>query len=129
MSCSVETIYIVIDQADTPTRRLLTLQHVMRKLVTWPGPWLSPNLVSHGFALHLDLVLTLVISLQHIPSHRRTMQSHKNVVTNTNANHNRRRKPRRQPQKEPAAVNPPIVNVQAEGWGSTADPWSGTIGT
>jgi len=45
----------------------------------------------------------------------------------TNPNHHRRNKPRRQPQKGPAAVNPPVVNVQAEGWGASADPWPGTI--
>ncbi|KAF9650032.1 hypothetical protein BDM02DRAFT_3112617 [Thelephora ganbajun] len=55
------------------------------------------------------------------------MQSHKNIVTNTNSNHNRRRKPWRQPHKEPVVVNPPAVSVQPEDWGSTADPWPGTI--
>ena len=87
-----------------------------------------PNPVDRGLALHPDLLLTPVISPRHILSHRRTMQSHKNTVANANPNYNRRRKSRRQPHKEPIVVNPPAVNVQAEGWGSTADPWPGTIG-
>jgi len=55
------------------------------------------------------------------------MKPYKNTAAHANPNHNRRRKPRRQPHNEPAVVGRPAANVQAEAWGSTAEPWPGTI--
>lgn len=56
------------------------------------------------------------------------MQSHKNTPKKANANHHRKYKPRRQPHKAPATFNPPAANVQAEEWGSSANPWPETVG-
>jgi len=55
------------------------------------------------------------------------MQSHKNTPKKNNANHHRKHKPRRQPHKEPVTFNPPAANVQAEEWGSSANPWPETV--
>ncbi|KAF9787330.1 hypothetical protein BJ322DRAFT_717487 [Thelephora terrestris] len=55
------------------------------------------------------------------------MQPHKNTPKKANSNHQRKHKPRRQPHKETVAVNSPAVNAQAEGWGSSANPWPDTI--
>jgi len=56
------------------------------------------------------------------------MQPHKNTPAKTSPNRHRGHKPRRQPRKpEPATVSPPAANLQAEGWGSSADPWSRTV--
>lgn len=55
------------------------------------------------------------------------MQPHKNSARKTNPSHHRKNKPRRQPNREQATVSPPVVSIQAEEWGATAEPWPGTI--
>lgn len=55
------------------------------------------------------------------------MQPYRNTQKKPNQNRRKRKPWQGRPRKEPATVSPPNAHVQAEEWGSTAEPWPETI--